>query len=1068
MTDDPIKFEILAALDIVAMERIGEGVFKLLGATPRWLADFLPQAEIEGSELRPQEAFMFLDHFLIEAESYWNSNDTGLLRSGVWSEAYAAGKEHNLEASALKSKERKLLVIERLRSAYGDIRELAQKARDKNLDYDRLRRAEEALRKSEERYRDLFENTTDLIQSCKPDGKLIYANRAWCEALGYSADEVPGLSIFDIIHINSRQHCLETFKRVMSGEMADNIEATFVTKDGSTIRVEGSASCRFKDGRPIATRTIFRDISERYHAKQALWKSEQQLRAILDNSSAVIYLKDYWGRYILINKRFENLFNIPQDLAVGKSDFDLFPKEVAEAFRTDDLKVFEAGRPLEFEEIAPHSDGPHTYLSIKFPLLDPNGEPYALGGIAADITERKQIDAEVKRARDAALESTRLKAAFLANMSHEIRTPMNAIIGMSSLLCETDLSTRQRELAATVKSSADALLTLINDILDFSKIEAGKLTFEVVDFDLYKVVEGAVDVLAEQAHAKKIELSSLIDADVPTLLWGDPGRLRQVLTNLLSNAVKFTEKGEVSVRVTRQSVIAGRTEIRFEVTDTGIGISQEAQRHIFDAFSQADGSTTRKYGGTGLGLAICRQLVDLMGGHIGVESEPGKGSTFWFTANFERQAITADQGDPKSKLSGLRVLVVDDNATSRALLQSQVASWDMTSETAEGGENALALLQRAAAAGDPYRIAIVDLQMPEMDGMTLARRIKTDPAIAGTRLLMMTSLESHDESATQDAGVELCLTKPVKHAQLFDCLVMIAGGSQESHSGQQGHVSQVTSKETERTHGHELRILVAEDNTVNQRVALLQLEQLGYRADAVANGIEVLESLERTHYDIVFMDCHMPKMDGYEATRAIRKREGDNQHTTIIAMTASALDGDHQQCLAAGMDDYISKPVYLGELSAAIERQQKKHSSHAPDAAISVSALESDSDRAVDSRVIDDLRRLQSATGPNSFNELIELFVEETPDRLAAINRALANADAKLLAQQAHALKGSAAQMGATRMRDLCEILEEQGRTGSIVAAPVLASTLKEEFGRVCEVLEKKKYPPGDKNTEIV
>src|SRR5215475_2550204 len=418
MTDDPVKFEILAALDSVAMERVDEGVFKLLGAIPRWMADFLPQAEIEGKELRPQEAFMFLDHFLTEAEGFWNSNDTGLLRSGVWSEAYAAGKEHNLEASALKSNERKVLVIERLRSAYGDIRELAQKARDKNLDYDGLRRAEEALRKSEERYRDLFENTTDLIQSCAPDGKLIYVNRAWCEALGYSADEVPGLSIFDIIHVNSRQHCLEMFKHVMSGEAADNIEATFVTKDGSTIRVEGSTSCRFRDGEPIATRGIFRDISKRYHAEQALWKSEQQLRAILDNSSAVIYLKDYWGRYILINKRFESLFSVPQDLAVGKSDFDLFPKEVAEAFRIDDLKVFDAGRQLEFEEIVPQNDGPHTYLSIKFPLLDPHGEPYALGGIAADITERKQIDAEVKRARDAALESTRLKAAFLANMSH--------------------------------------------------------------------------------------------------------------------------------------------------------------------------------------------------------------------------------------------------------------------------------------------------------------------------------------------------------------------------------------------------------------------------------------------------------------------------------------------------------------------------------------------------------------------------------------------------------------------------------------------------------------------------
>ncbi|HSQ20744.1 MAG TPA: PAS domain S-box protein, partial [Blastocatellia bacterium] len=553
MSNETIKADILAALDVAAMERLEDGEFALIGESPHWLIDFWPQADDKGASVRLQETFIFLEQFLRDAESFWDSGKAGLLRSGVWIEAYSTGKEYNLEASALRLDERRLLIIERLRSAYGDIQFLAQKARDHNLDYDRLRRVEEALRRSEERYRDLFENATDLIQSCAPDGKLIYANRAWCEALGYSADEVPQLSIFDIVHPSSRSHCHEMFSRVMSGENVVHIEATFVTREGSRIKVEGSSSCRFKDGKPVATRSIFRDVTERKRAEEALKQSERQLQAILDNSTTLVYVKDYWGRYILINSRFESLFHVSKDLVVGKNDFDIFPKEMAEAFRANDLKVFEARTQLEWEEIAPQDDGPHTYLSVKFPLFDSKGAPYAVCGISTDITDRKRMEADLAQARDLALESAELKAEFLANMSHEIRTPMNAIIGMSGLLLDTSLTGEQREFAAAVKSSAEYLLSLINDILDFSKIEAGKLTFETMDFDLRNAVEGAVDLLAEQAQAKGIELSSLVYGDVPILLRGDPGRLRQVLLNLLSNAVKFTPQGEVIVRVTKES-----------------------------------------------------------------------------------------------------------------------------------------------------------------------------------------------------------------------------------------------------------------------------------------------------------------------------------------------------------------------------------------------------------------------------------------------------------------------------------------------------------------------------------
>ncbi len=953
-------------------------------------------------------------------------------------------------------------MIERLRSAYGDIQALAQKARDRNLDYDRLRRTEEALRKSEERYRDLFENASDLIQSCAPDGKLMFANRAWCEALGYTADEIPSLSIFDIIHPSSRQHCMDMFSRVTAGEKVDHIEAKFVTKDGGTIRVEGSSSCRFKDGKPVATRSIFRDITERDRAQKALKKSEQQLQAILDNSTAVIYLKDYWGRYILINNRFENLFHVSKELAVGKSDFDLFPKEMAEVFRANDLKVLEAGTALEWEEIAPHDDGPHTYLSVKFPLLDSAGAPYALCGISTDISERKRMEVEVELARDAALESTRLKAQFLANMSHEIRTPMNAIIGMSGLLLDTDLTTDQREFAVTVKSSAESLLTLINDILDFSKIEAGKLTFEAMDFDLRDAVEGSVDLVAEHAQAKGIELSSLVYSEVPTLLTGDPGRLRQVLTNLLSNAVKFTSTGEVIVRVTQESDDDASALVRFAVSDTGIGISEEEQQHIFEAFSQADGSTTRRYGGTGLGLAICRQLVELMGGQIGVESTPGGGSTFWFTASFEKQVGGISEPEVAApSLEGLRVMVVDDNATNRTLVHHQITSWGMRNGSAENGREALAILRREAAAGDPYRIAILDMQMPEMDGLALATAIKSDPAIAGTRLMMMTSLGRRDDAAIREAGVELCLTKPVKQSQLFDCLATLVGPYVAEPPQPRKRQAKVSAPGISREGRERLRVLVAEDHVVNQRVALRQLQALGYSADAVANGLEVLEAVERIQYDVILMDCQMPEMDGYEAATEIRKREGDSRHTTIIAMTANALDGDRERCLAAGMDDYIGKPIRQQTLSAVIDRWTGGSGSNSQPAESHSGAALTGTDKVIDSRVIAELRALPSPADTDFFNHLIDLFNTETPVRLAAMSGALAAGNADALMHEAHALKGSSGHLGATRMHALCEILEDQGRAGSVTGAPALLSVLEEEFARVRKALEAEKNPPS-------
>jgi PAS domain S-box-containing protein len=934
------------------------------------------------------------------------------------------------------------------------------------------------------------------------------------------------------------------------------------------------------------------ETHERKQAETALRESEERLQAILDNSTAVIYLKDTEGRYILINRRYETLFHVTRAQIVGLTDYDLFPPEAADAFRANDRRVLETGGALELEEVAPQEDGLHTYISIKFPLRDSAGAPYAVCGISTDITERKRaenelreseekfravtqsandaiisansdgliiswnkgaqaifgypeaevlghpvaslmperyraahrhgmgrlkdggephvigrtvelhglrkdgsefplelslatwrtgerayysgiirditerkrIEEERQRARDAALELARVKSEFLANMSHEIRTPMNAIIGMSELLTDTELTPEQRDLAETVQASAEALLRIINDILDFSKLEAGKLRFETVDFDLCAVVEGASELLAKQAQAKGIELAEYVERDVPRLLRGDPGRLRQVLTNLLSNAVKFTEQGEVVLRVAKEEETDQEAVVRFTVSDTGVGIAEEAQSRLFQAFSQADGSTTRKYGGTGLGLAISKQLVEVMGGEIGVESQEGCGSTFFFTARFEKQPAVLAAAQAKAELAGVRVLVVDDNATNRKLVYLQITSWGMRNGGAGAGAEALGILRREAAAGDPYQLAILDLQMPEMDGLMLARAIKADPEIASTRLVLMTSLGHRIEAEQlQASGIAAYLTKPVKQSQLYDCLAMVMAGTAAPRPiSRSGRLLRPRPPESPPAPAplpegarRPARILVAEDNALNQEVALRQLRRLGYAAEAVANGREVLGALAYSHYDLVLMDCQMPELDGYAATAEIRRREGASRHTPIIAMTANALEGDREQCLKAGMDDYLSKPVKQGDLAVILARWLPAPSLAAEAACQEEAATERG--EPLDTSVLESLRALQAEGESDLLLRLIDLFFHHAPLRLKALGEALAQGNAQALVQAAHSLKGICGNLGAREMAALCDELEKQGRAGALSRAEALLAQLGEEYARVCRALEAKK-----------
>jgi len=921
------------------------------------------------------------------------------------------------------------------------------------------KRAERGLREAEQRYRALVEKVPAVVyvQEIGSPDSAMYMSPQIQTLTGYSPDDCKDPDLrWRMVHPDDRERMRSEDEQTGRPGEVFTTEYRILHRDGRTVWVRNesvviedeASGSRYWQG-------FMLDITERKEAGEALRKSEERYRLVARATDETIWDSDILADEQVWNGAVETMFGYPQDQRTDTAWWEehIHPEDRKRVVESVDA-VFESGGEMWSGEYRfRRADG--AYLTVEdraYIVRDAEGRAVRMIGSMSDITARKQYEMELKEAREEAEEANRAKSEFLANMSHEIRTPMNGIVGMTDLLLDTPLDDEQREFAETVRLSGENLMGIINDILDFSKIEAGAMRLETLDLDVRSTVEDVTVLLGGRAQDKGLELASLVEHDVPETLRGDPGRLRQVLTNLLGNAIKFTDQGEVIVRVELVGEDEGSATVRFEVSDTGIGISPEQQQRLFLAFTQADASTTRRYGGTGLGLAISNQLVNLMGGEMRVESKPGAGSTFSFTVTFEKRPVYVAQPTP-ADLAGRRALVVDDNQANRVILEKQLSSWGVRTASAADGEQALELLR--SAAGDPYDLAVLDMQMPGMDGIQLARRIKAEPGISETRLVLLTSMgrRGDGEEASQ-AGIEAYLTKPTRQSDLYDALVAVMGGA-ETASGKRRFVTLDNLREKKA--GGRTRVLVAEDNPVNQKVAVRMLENLGYLADIVGDGREALEALANGSYGAVLMDVQMPGMDGYGATREIRLREEQSgrrnmmmglrrRRTPIIAMTANAMQSDREKAIEAGMDGYISKPVSLEELGAALDRWVSKTPAFrlpSPEDGAAYAGA------ALDREVLTGLRGLQGEGDTDIVAELAGMFVEDTRSGLSALEEAMQRGDAQAVERTAHTLKGSSGSMGARGMSGLCARLESAGASGNLSHGFGLLERLEEEFGRV-------------------
>ena len=747
--------------------------------------------------------------------------------------------------------------------------------------------------------------------------KILATNRAAQERLGYARAQLDGMPVSEIECALSDMFFWDD---VRANQGSTEVEGAYRCADGSVLEVTKTARAVDDANRLFAIRAV--PAGHQRRIADELEKMSSHMSATLEATADGILLIDREGAILNMNRRFSEMWAVPGKLLLERDDAGILVHMAQQIGNSPAGEISQpiAGGDAEGEtfDILHLKDG-RVFERASYSARE--GER-VIGRVFSyrDVTDRHRTQQELILAHDEAKRANQAKSQFLATMSHEIRTPMNGVIGMTQLLLGTPLNDEQREYALLVKSSGESLLTIINDILDFSKAEAGKLNLENIDFDLINTLENTVDILAIRAHVRDLELILEVAPGLPRWLRGDPGRLRQILINLVGNAIKFTSEGEVTVKVDALSVSDRHVTLRFEIIDSGIGIPADKLNILFSPFTQVDASVTRKFGGTGLGLSICKQLAELMGGSIGVSSETGKGSTFWFTLPFEQQIPAKLDATPLPEvdLSGCRILVVDDNATNRRLLSAWLRLWSCVPQEAAEGRLALDRLRQAAAEGKPFEIVIIDMYMPEMDGETLCGLIRADTQLAATHRVMLTSASLRgDGERFREAGFDAYLTKPIKEEHFRRCLAALRGAKTANTP-----LPMLTRHTLEESIRHEIRILLVEDNLTNQKVACAMLRKQGYHVDVTENGQEALAALQKSVYHLVLMDCEMPTMDGFEATRRLRAGNPPvlDPHIPIIAMTANVMQGDRERCLAVGMNDYLSKPVSKVQLVSAIER----------------------------------------------------------------------------------------------------------------------------------------------------
>ena len=773
-----------------------------------------------------------------------------------------------------------------------------------------------ALREGEERFRKLLEISPDAIYVHK-DGKIVFINPAGAKLFGAVApDEILGKRLLDFIHPDDCPAAQERLATAGTRHGTVDIEQKRLRLDGSMFLARVAATPLEWDGSRGGL-GIVRDITERKRAEAELRESEERFRQLADISfDAVVVIEN--GRFVSVNESATALFGYSEAEMLGMAAIDtVAPEAHAETARRirNDIEG-------TFDTAIIRGDGSVVPIEACGKAIRQHGRTLRVTAMR-DIRQRKQAEQALQEAKDAAERANAAKSAFLANMSHEIRTPMNGVLGMVGLLLDSDLNDEQREHAETIEESGEALLSIINDILDFSKMESGNLDLEIVTFDLMEVLDSVGQLLAPRFLEKGIEFSTCLPRDVPASLSGDSGRLRQVLLNLVGNAVKFTERGAVSIEVACGPSTQESALLRFEVRDTGIGIPPEVRDGLFDRFSQADVSTARLFGGTGLGLAICRQLVELMGGEIGVDSEPGKGSTFWFTVRLARRSSTASlRHEVLSHAVGKRFLVVDDNQTNRRVMRKQLESWGARVTEAANSHEALLSLGQAHAEGRRIDIAMIDYMMPGFDGLELGKAIRKNPEFDDVTLVLTSSApRSSMAEPVEGSGFRGCISKPIRQSDLISFFADLFGGADAIMTRpNEAPAVPEPPEPAEKRPAPRLRILLAEDNHVNQKLVSAMLLRAGYRVDTVANGVEAVNAVRSLPYDLVLMDVQMPELDGVGATKRIRRLSGPGAKVPIIALTANAMSGDRDRYLEAGMDDYVSKPINPAALSAAIGR----------------------------------------------------------------------------------------------------------------------------------------------------